>query len=560
MSNIGSVLYTAKQAILSNLTAINVTGSNISNVNTPGYSRLVPVFESVGTKDPTSSQEQIGVQISDIRRIYDSFLEYQIVSQGSSVGSATARNDLLSQIEGVLNESTGNGINDALSQFWNAWENLSVNPSGEAERTVLISAAENLTSVFNQRAEELISIQDNVNQMIANDIDKLNGYLKDMAAMNAEIVSVESSGGESSALNDGRAELLGKISSMIDINYVERADGSLYIYLPANGKSLVEGDNSWQLQVQRNATNSNLYDIVLADDANNPINEDIGSGELGGLLNIRDVVLVGYIDEINQTASSIINKTNAQHRAGYDQDGNIGTDFFTEAAQAKDMKINTAIVDDMRKIAASSTLNADGNNATAIAALKDDNMYASLSVISSVTAGTGEASAILNNIGQAYKNTTSAITLTRGATSAAWTVTSNGGYTSLNVLSSDDNLVTLDLNGNGTADMALSLSGSWTSGDTLSFSLRKQDNTTTVGGYYSAFMAKVGQDVASSATILEREEAIAAQKNTQRETLSGVSLDEEMLNLIKYQMAYNAASRVTSIVSEMMDTLITLGR
>jgi len=557
MSNIGSVLYTAKQAILSNLTAINVTGSNIANVSTPGYSRLNAVFESVGTKDPTSSQEQVGVQISEIQRIYDKFLESQIVSQDSSVGSATARNDLLSQIEGVLNESTGNGINDALNQFWSAWDNLSANPSGEAERTVLISAAQNLTSIFNQRAEELYVIQDNINQTISADVDKLNGYLSDMAAMNAEIVSVESSGGQATALSDTRVELLGKISSMIDINYVEQADGSLYIYLPSNGKSLVESDNSWQLQVQANSSNSNLNDIVFTDDVDSPINDDIQGGELGGLLNIRDVVLVDYIDELNQTASSIINKTNSQHMAGYDQDGNIGGVFFTQTTEAKDMEMNAAIVSDMRKIAASSTLNADGDNATAIAALKDDKMYASLDIDTNNVAG------IVNNIGQAYKETTDPIVITRGSTADSWaiaTAADDGGYEDAVVLSSSDSKVTVDLNGDNTADITLNLSGSWASGDTLSFSLEKQDNTTTIGGYYSAFMTGVGQDVASSAATLEREEAIASQNNTQREELSGVSLDEEMLNLIKYQMAYNAASRVTSIVSEMMDTLIMLGR
>lgn len=557
MSNIGSVLYTAKQAILSNLTAINVTGSNIANVSTPGYSRLVPVFESVGTKDPTSSQEQVGVQISEIKRIYNKFLEAQIVSQDSAVGSATARNDLLSQVEGVLNESTGNGINDALNRFWSAWENLSANPSGEAERTVLVSAAQNLTSVFNQRAEELYGIQDSINQTISDDIDKLNVYLSDMAAMNAEIVSLESSGGQATALRDTRTQMLSKISSMIDINYVEQNDGSLYIYLPANGKSLVEGDNSWQFQVQRNSANSNLYDIVFADDVSNPVNNDIKSGELGGLLNIRDVVLVDYIDEINQTASSIINKTNSQHAAGYDQDGNIGSVFFTPVAEAKDMEVSTAIVADTRKIAASSTLNADGNNATAIASLKDDNMYASLEINTNNVAGT------VNNIGQAYKDTTGPIVITRGLTADSWaiaTAADDGGYEDAVVLLSSDSKVTVDLNGDNAADITLNLSGSWASGNTISFSLEKQDNTTTIGGYYSAFMAGVGQDVASSATTLEREEAIAAQNSTQREELSGVSLDEEMLNLIKYQMAYNAASRVTSIVSDMMDTLITLGR
>ncbi len=558
--SLGSVLNTAKQAILSNLTAINVTGSNIANVNTPGYTRLNPVFNAVGTNSTSSSgREQVGVEISEIQRVYDKYLEAQIVTQNAAVGSATARNDLLTQIEGVLNESSGSGVSDALSKFWSAWDNLSANPSGDSERSVLVSAAQNLTYVFNQRAEELFTIQQNIDETIAGDVEKLNGYLNDMSALNAEIVRIESSGGSASALRDSRATLLGNISSMIDINYVEQNDGALYIYLPENGKTLVEGSKNWQLTVQSNSSNSNLNDIVFTDDVATPLNNFIQGGELGGLLDIRDVILPAYIDKLDQTTSSIINKVNAQHMAGYDQDGNIGGLFFDKTTEAKDMAVNAAIVADSRMIAASSTLNADGDNAAAMTALKDDKIYASMSRIS-ITVGTGSATGQINNIGQSYKDTTSDITLVRGATSSSWTIGNNGGYTSLKVLSADNESVTLDLNDNGTADMTLNLSGSWAAGDTLKFSLSKQDSTTTIGGYYSAFMARVGQDTANSTLAMEREQTIANQNSTQREELSGVSLDEEMLNLIKYQMAYNAAGRVTGIVSELMDTLIALGK
>lgn len=566
--SLGSVLNTAKQAILSNLTAINVTGSNIANVNTPGYTRLNPVFNPVGPNNAGSGQEQVGVEISDIQRIYDKYLETQIVTQNAAVGSAAARNNLLTQIEGVLNESTGNGVNDALSRFWSAWDNLSANPSGEAERSEIVSAAQNLTYVFNQRAEELFTLQQNINETIAGDVEKLNGYLSDMSALNAEIVRIESSGGSASALRDNRATLLSQISSTIDINYVEHSDGSLYIYLPENGKTLVEGSNNWQLTVQPNSSNSNLYDIVFTDDVNNPLNEYIQGGELGGLLEIRDATLPAYIDKLNQTASGIINKVNAQHMAGYDQDGNIGGIFFTPTEDytearmgkyAQYMEVNAAIVTDLRKIAASATVNADGDNATSMTAIKDDKMYASLGRISSGGGATGSVTGIINNIGQVYKSTTSDIEITRS--SGSWSITANGGYNDAHVLaSSDDSKVMLDLNNDLVADITLNLSGSWSNGNKLLFSLSKQDSTTTIGGYYSAFMARVGQDVAGSATALEREQTIAAQNSAQREALSGVSLDEEMLNLIKYQMAYNAASRVTGIVSELMDTLMSIGK
>jgi len=464
----------------------------------------------------------------------------------------------LQRIEGVLNESSDNGINDALTKFWNAWGNLSVDPSSQAKRDMVVSTAQNLSSIFVQRAEELTTIQTNTDNAISDTVNSLNGYLTDMASLNDMIVNTEIAGGNASSVRDKRSELLTKISSLIDVNYLEQSDGSLYIYLPTDGKALVQEGNSWQLQVQRNANNNNLYDIVFQENPTQAINDKITGGKLAGQLTIRDTVLPSYLDQLNQTATSIINKVNSQHILGYDQNGNPGELFFNPTAEAKYMEVSDQIVADSTKIAASSTVSADGDNATLLTALRDDKMYASIGTITSSVPGntvTGQ----INNVGQAYKNS-SPITLTRGATPANWTVTTNGGYSSLSVLTADANSVTLDLNGNGTADITLRLSGAWNALDTMTFSLTKSESTNNIDGYFNAFIANMGQDVVNASQALDTNTVIAAQQNNQREQLSGVSLDEEMMNLIKYQMAYNAAGRITKTVTEMMDIIIALGK
>ena len=559
MSDINRIFYTAKEALLSNLTAMNVTGANIANVNTPGYSRLNPVFETQGTSGTSTTQDQAGVKIADVQRVYDKFLVQQLVAQQSQLGEAGIKNDLLTRTESVLNESSGGGVNDALSQFWSAWSDLSSNPSGATQRNALVLAAQNLSSMFNQRSDDLTTIQTDANQNIADTVTTLNSDLKDMAVYNDQIIKAEmGGGGEASDLRDKRDTLLNEINGIVNVNYMEKSDGSLYVYLASNGSALVDENNAKQLTVQKNSDNSNFYDIAFADTPNKAINDYISGGKLAGLLQFRDVTVASYIDQLNQTAASVINKVNAGQMAGYDQEGNMGGVFFNPATKAKDMQVSAAILNDNGKIAASATVNNDGDNAAAMAAIKDDNMYASLGRITETSAA-GSATAQINNVGQAYKNTTSDITLTRGATSADWTITQNGGYTSLNVLSADDKSVTLDLNGNGTADITLNLSGTWTNGDTLNFALTKSDST-TIDGYYNNFIAKMGQDVSSASNSFDRETTINNQLSDQRQQLSGVSLDEEMMNLIKYQMAYNAAGRLTATVSEIMDTLINLGK
>lgn len=377
-----------------------------------------------------------------------------------------------------------------------------------------------------------------------------------MANYNETIVSAESAGTSAASIRDHRGELLKKISGLIDVNYIEKSDGSLYITLPTNGKALVEGFNSWKLEANRNPDNNNLYDIVFSEDPSKSINEQITGGKLAGLLEVRDNLIPSYLDQLNQTASSIINKVNALHTAGYDQDGNPGQLFFSPTADARYMQVHHDIVDDSRKIAASATINADGDNATAMTDIKSDQMYASIVMVSSTHTVTGQ----INNIGQAFKNST-VVTLTRGATSAPtdWTV-SNGGYSYMSVLTADDRTLTLDLNNDLQADITLNLTGTWTPGNTIKFTLTKSDSTTNIDSYFNAFIAGVGQDVDNVSQSLSSTTAILNQQTDQKEQLSGVSLDEEMMNLIKYQMAYGAAGRMTSTVNELMDILINLGR
>lgn len=563
MATINQVLYTAKQAIMSNLTAINVTGSNIANVNTVGYTRLRPVFESVGASDPTSAQEQVGVRIADVEQIYDRFLESQIVQQKSTVANYTAQQDYLQRIEAVLNESNGGGVNDALSEFLNAWGDLSADPSSKAKRDQVVSTGQNLAYIFSQRAQELTDIQIAANESISDNVTILNGYLKQMAQYNETIVDTESAGGSASAVRDNRQELLKKISEIVDVNYVENNDGSLYITLASNGKSLVQDNNYWQLDVQRNTTNG-MYNIVFTDDPAQPINNQIKGGTLAGLLEIRDTVIPSYLDELNQMASSIINKVNELHMSGYDQDGNAGEAFFVltgggDYADAKYMSVNTDIVSDSRKIAASATVNADGNNAAAITAITNDPMYASTGAIAFSSAAGLSVTSSINNIGQVYKETTSNIQVTRAA--GSWTVTSNGGYANMVALpASNDSAILLDFNGDNTADLTLNMTGTWADGDTISFGLTQDSSTTSIDGYFNAFIANLGQDLVNATQRLDSQTTILNQQVDQREQLSGVSLDEEMLNLIKYQMAYSAAGRMTGIVNELMDLLINLGK
>ena len=461
MGDIGRILNTARDAILANLTAMNVTGSNIANVNTPGYSRLQPNFGSVGVFNAATDQQQIGVKITSIDRLYDKYLDAQLVQQEQYSAYSQSQLDVLSNVEGIFNESTGGGISDLLSQFWGAWSQLSANPSDTTERDRLVSVSQSLASMFRQKANELINTQNDTNKEISNNVTELNNDLAQMADYNDKIVEIENSGGTAADLRDKRTELLKNIGQIVDVNYYEEANGSLNVFI-SNGRSLVEGTNVWNLDVKVNINNANFYDVVFADAPNEVINGDLKGGKLAGLIDVRDNKVAGYLDDLNSMASTIITRVNTLHSSGYDLNGNAGGDFFSTASTlAGDMRLDPSIVADVRKIAAGTTVNNDGDNASLIAAIKDD---ASL-------IGTGM----------------------------------------------------------------------------------------TIDNFYESLTSRVGQDVVDAQNSLDHQTSVINQVENQREAVSGVSLDEEMLNLIKYQAAYNAAGRLVATVNTMMGTLINLG-
>ena len=460
MGDVGRILNTARDAILANLSAMNVTGSNIANVNTPGYSRLRPNFGSIGVFNAASDQQQTGVRITSIDRLYNKYLDVEVVQQEQNMGYTQAQMDVLNNVEGVFNESAGGGINDLLSQFWGAWSQLSTNPNGITERDSLVSVSQSLAAIFRQRANDLINIQDDTNRQISDSVTQLNGYLDQMADYNNKIVQVEISGGSAADLRDKRTELLRQISQIIGVNYYEEANGQLNVFI-SNGRSLVEGTNVWKLDVASNPGNYNYNDIVFHDTPSEIINSHLQGGKLAALLDVRDKKVAGYLNDLNSMASTIITRVNTLHSSGYDLNGNVGGNFFSTASLAKDMQVDPSIVADVRKIAAGTTVNSDGDNASSIAAIKDDTL----------AMGSGM----------------------------------------------------------------------------------------TIDNFYESLTSRIGQNVVDAKNGVDHQTSVINLVENQRQAVSGVSLDEEMLNLIKYQAAYNAAGRLCATVNTMMSTLINLG-
>ncbi len=445
----------AKDSLLSHQTAINLTGTNIANANTPGYSRQRAAFSTLVQS----------VEIAGIERIYDQFLGVQLNEQANDLGDSEAKKDALGRIEMTFNETDGGGINELLNKFWGAWENLSANPSGQAERQTLVSVSQSLTSMFRSYSSELLSAQDDANTRIPVLVNQVNDYASDIADINTRISLAGTDNTDNPALNslrDKRANLLSELAEIVDFHSVKDSKDAISVFL-SNGMPLVEGGQTWELDVVTEDQTS-FHNIIFKDDPDKVIiNSSITKGRLAAFLEIRDTTAKGYMDSLDELAKTLVSEVNAQHKLGYDMSQNLGGDFFvfdTGVEEARYMKVSADIIADINKIAASETVNGDGGNAVSMNTIKDE---------------------LAMNAGKS-----------------------------------------------------------------------------TFSSYYSSLVAQVGQDVAYVNRSFDHHTNLMRQLTNRREGISGVSIDEEMMNLIRYQTGYNASARLFSAAQELADTLMNL--
>jgi flagellar hook-associated protein 1 len=458
MSSIGSILNTAKQAFMTQQVAIEVTGTNVSNASSVGYSKQRAIIVPVNSAEVAQNDIQGGVTVETVQRLYDQFIERQISEQSSQLNYSEARHSALQQVEAIFNESQKDGLSSAMDRFWKAWDDLSVNPNGDVERMAVLSAADNLAATFRDYAGQLIDMQGTLNTRIAGTVEQLNSYLAEIATLNEKIIQTQSGGDNVNSLLDSRSELLKKISEQVDIDYIQQSDGSLAIFL-SNGKALVQGAMSWPLDAVRNPA-TGFYDVVFENDPVTSLNGVITGGTLGAYLAVRDSDVEEYLDQLNTLASTLVDRVNSQHADGFDKYGSVGGLFFVDVTEARDMAVNAAVTADRGLIAASATVSSDGDNARLMGTLKD----------------------------------------------------------------------------------ALSMNSA----------------TTTFGAYVGSLIGQIGTDVNMSKQSYDQRNAVMLTLNSQKEQMSGVSIDEEMINMIKYQTGYNAAGKLITTTQELLDTLLGL--
>ena len=458
------MLNVASTALSTQQKALDITANNIANVNTEGYSRQrlnMVQNEPVRYEGGTLST---GVRANrTIQRIYDRFLAAQIAGAASQQGRWDAQLETLEKAELMFDETSGYGLNGAMTEFWNSWQEVSNTPSGYTERATLLANTENLTLVFNKLSRDLSRVQRDSDVSIKGAVDDINSLTSEIASLNLKIAEVEA-GNEHSAndFRDQRDLKLKALSSLVDVNSFEDADGYLTI-LTANGRTLVDRTRSWDLAA---GTNANGFQDVFwesSSGAQQNITSNLSTGKLKGWIEARDAIIPDYLTRLDNMAVAMANAVNTQHNSGLDLNGDPGLDFFSPFTGASDITVNDLIVNDTNLIAAAAnTEGVPGGNSNAIAMAEIQNQ--------------------------------------------------------------------------------LLMSG----------------GSATIDDFYNGLVSDVGRFVSQAKVNMDHQSTVSLQLATYREEVSGVSMDEEMVNMVQFQSAYNAAAKLVSTVDEMLNTLIAM--
>jgi flagellar hook-associated protein 1 len=321
MSSLNASLATALSGLLADQGALATTTNNVANVNTPGYTREVPVLV---TSDPVVLGPLTfgtGVNLQSVESIRDPLLESQIQQQTQTENQYNTLASALQQTQ--LNfTSSGSDIGSEISNFFASINQLSSDPSDLSVREGVLTAAGNLATSFNTTANSLTQQQQSLDLSVVQTVGQINQLSQQIAQLNGQISNVENAGQSAGTFVDQRQEAIDQLSALVDVSVIP--SNNTLTLTTANGAPLVSGDQSFQLTTQ--TTDSGLHDVYSE---GNDITSQIISGQLGGTLQARDQQIPAIQTQLDTLASGLANAVNGVQVAGFDLNGNPGTDLFT---------------------------------------------------------------------------------------------------------------------------------------------------------------------------------------------------------------------------------------
>ena len=265
-----------------------------------------------------------GVRVNNIEREYDVFINEQLLDKSQELGAEDAKSTPLAELERVFSVGEEN-LATEIDRFFDAWQELSTNPSGEVERDIVIQRGELLASSFNSLARDLDNVRSNINDTVASEIDDVNLKLNQIADLNTQIQNIEANGKSANSFRDQRDLLLQDLTYTLGVQSYEEPTGAINIQLPG-GLPLVQ--NGTALQLEATPKGEDLSLTLNIGESSFEVKGDNLGGKFKGLFELRDEFIPGLKQDLDLTAYEMVQTVNSLHAQGTGLDGSTGVAFF----------------------------------------------------------------------------------------------------------------------------------------------------------------------------------------------------------------------------------------
>ena len=554
-----TILDTAKQALFAQQRAIQVVGQNIANVNTPGYSRERPEF--LPARPSQSGIMKFGVTVEQVTRAYDRFLTGQINVAANNTAGARTQADLLGQVEALFNDLSleDAGLAGALERFFQAFQELASNPQGIPERTVVQTQGQTVADTFHILHTGLEDLRRNVNTILHDELEQTNRLVQQIAKLNGTIQQMETDPHrQANTVRDERDLLLKQLSEKVPLTSFEDQEGKMTVLL-GGSRPLIEGHHVNRLVATTDADDPLHAMIQMQDSQGNliDVSHTITSGKLAALTDIRDTFLPGITTDLNRLAAQLVQSVNQVHSNGYGLDGSTGNAFFVP-----------------RQVTGQTATQNTGGGALQTVTVFDPTQLALDEY--RITFVSGGASPTFDIV-----NTTTGETLAAGQTytsgaairfagievviSHSSTAPQQGDSFTFSTIEDAAKNIAVDP-GIVTDVRTIAAGATPQPGDNTNALALADLNATaridgiTLGEFYNTLVSRIGVESQSRQDAAAHQELLLTEVENQRESLAGVSLDEEQIDLIRFQQAYTAAANLIRVADEMADIVINMIR
>ena len=607
-----------KRSIMAHTQAITTAGHNISNASVDGYSRqrvqmkeFDPLYRPDLERPERAGMIGQGIDVQSVNRVRDEMLDQRIVARQHHESYWDTRSKYYTMLEQIYNEPADISVRTNMDKFWESWQELSMHPENTAARQAVVTRGESLTDSIRSQWENLMGVGNLLNSDIDATVEQVNDLTSQIASLNREIVRSKGMGDNPNDLMDRRDLAVDKLSKLINISTDQRDSDEFMVHL--DGHILVQGGVAREFALESMLDNNGYQKVVWADTKEDAF---ISGGKLGALIELRDVDVRNELQSLNTMTMNFVDLVNDVHRNAYGANNVTGLDFFTQQNFVENVNGNfdrngdgefdhsyifrftgTTKLNPQEQIGLEGVMtfsSADG--LTRVPYYPTDTVEA---VINRINDSNAEVKAYLDrNDNLVLKGTTAskmenpdfvirhvedsgfflagyagilkgsgaenaydyaqadAVNALDNAQFAVSPVLNPAGYVEVNKAIRNDVM--------SVASAFKDASGNVNAGDSKAASaiasIRNSQvmigHKRTFDDYFADTVTNVGLKGEQAENNLNSNVAIMNDLRNLRESISGVNIDEELADIIKFQHGYNAAAKFVTVWDSLIDTVI----